>query len=274
MRRLGIGYRHRLGQWLADDPPNVGCLEITAEHFFDGGEQVLQDLSEKCPLFVHGLGLSLGTPGPLDASTLANFAKVATAARAHWVSEHVAFTRTAEVDLGHLNPVPMNLESLAIVADHAIEIAERCSRPLILENITSDFLVSGFLTETEFLNRLCTAANCGLLLDVTNLFINSKNHGYDALAWLHEVDPKNIAQLHVVGYSRRDGRYCDHHSATIQPELMDLVQAVLEYAPVSAIILERDERLEEVEEISSELQRLQNVIELHRSDHDDRATAQ
>lgn len=261
MRRVGVGYREQLSDWLATRPPEVRCLEITAEHFFDSREQTLAALAEMYPMFVHGLGLSLGTPEPLDRETLRRFARVATAAKAEWVSEHVAFTRTVEVDLGHLNPVPLTYESLQTLVDHAQEVAEACNRPLILENITTELRFDGDMPETEFLNRMCEEAKCGLLLDVTNLYINSRNHGYDAASWLNEIEPSHIVQLHVVGYSRHGSRYHDGHAARIQPDLMELVQRVVEYAPVQAITLERDARLNEIEEIVADLRRLEQACD-------------
>ena len=102
----GIGYRPELASWIDSKPRGVDCLEITAEHFFKNDEKLLAQLANDFHLFVHGLGLSLGTPGPLDARRLVQFARVVKIANPDWISEHVAFTRTAEVDLGHLNPVP------------------------------------------------------------------------------------------------------------------------------------------------------------------------
>lgn len=257
MRRIGIGYRHPLAAWIDRGPLEVGCLEITAEHFFEGGEDRLRSLSERYPLFVHGLGLSLGTPGPLDAGTLRRFAEISRIANPMWISEHVAFTRTAEVDLGHLNPIRPSRESLAVFVDHARELAETCRKPLIVENITSHLRLEGEFSETEFLNRLCELANCGLLLDVTNLFINAKNHGFDPRKWLRDIEPRRIVQLHVVGYSQNEGRYEDHHGAAIQDDLLELVSDVLDYAPVQAVILERDLNLENVDAIVAELRRLE-----------------
>ena len=256
MRQLGIGYRRELAEWLESEPPEVKSLEITAEHFFGGGDQILQRLAERYPLAVHGLGLSLGTPGPLCQPTLEKFARVAELANAQWVSEHIAFSRTADVDLGHLNPVPRTEDSLQVLVDHAIELSEYCSRPVVLENITSSLDVGGTIRETEFLNRLCEKSGCGILLDVTNLFINSKNHQFDAHAWYREIDPASIRQLHVVGYSLCNGTYQDHHSARIQDDLMELIVAIVKYAGVEFVTLERDERLNEINEIESELSRL------------------
>ena len=155
-----MGYRRQLAKWIDTDPSEIGCLEIVAEHFFDGGEERLRALSARYPICVHGLGLSLGTPGPLDRETVDRFARVAAAADAQWVSEHVAFTRTADVDLGHLNPVCADTETIGVIADHAREVAEACGRPILLENIATDLRLDGAMAETEFLNRLCEAADC------------------------------------------------------------------------------------------------------------------
>jgi uncharacterized protein (UPF0276 family) len=257
--KIGLGYRRELAAWIATKPPDVNCLEITAEHFFQGGEEHLTALAQKVSLFVHGLGLSLGTPGPLDTQRLEQFARVVRVANPEWISDHIAFTRTAEADLGHLNPVPPTREMLNVIADHAREVSKRCKKPFLLENITSHIQLAGDLSETDFLNQLCERADCGLLLDVTNLFINSRNHGYDPLKWLHEIEPRRITQLHLVGYSCAGERYTDSHSQPIQEELIELAQAVVRYAPVKALILERDEDFPATHELELEIAKLKRI---------------
>ena len=259
LMKIGVGYRRELSAWIDTQPRGVDCLEITAEHFFHGGEERLAQLAERFHLFVHGLGLSLGTPGPLDAGTLEAFARVTRAAQPDWISEHIAFTRTAEVDLGHLNPVPPTREVLGIIADHAREVAARCGRPILLENITSHVRLTGDLSETDFLNELCERADCGLLLDVTNLFINSRNHRFDPLDWLREIEPRRIVQLHIVGYSRAGDRYTDNHAQPIQDELLELARAVIRHAPVQVIILERDEDFPAPAELELEIAKLEQL---------------
>lgn len=262
MRRVGIGYRRQLHDWLVSDSARVDCLEVTAEHFFDDRSDALKQLAGRFPIYVHGLGLSLGTPGPLDKKILRQFAKVAEAAKADWVSEHVAFSRTEHVDLGHLNPVPTTRQSLAVLVDHAQQVAAYCQRPILLENITCDLRIGGELSECEFLNQLCDSAGCGLLLDVTNLFINSQNHQFDPAEWLREIEPDYIRQLHIVGYSHADGVYRDYHAAPLQDDLLELLQLVLEYSNVKSIILERDERLEDTSEIAAEVAKLRSFSHL------------
>jgi uncharacterized protein len=260
MRRLvGVGYRRELARWIAARPAEIGCLEITAEHFFDRDLGELRELRRHYPLFVHGLGLSLGTPGPLDRATLEAYARVVAASDPLYVTEHVAFTRTTEVDLGHLNPVAPTSGNLRLVADHAREVMDRCGKPMLLENIASHLLLKGTMPESEFLNRLCDAAGCGLLLDVANLYVNSRNHGYDARTWLDGLETKNVAQVHVVGYTRRDGRWHDAHAEPIQRELFDLAREVLGRAPVQGVIVERDENFPETGELAGELLALEAI---------------
>jgi uncharacterized protein (UPF0276 family) len=260
-KMVGIGFRQELANWIESRPAGIDCLEITAEHFFHGREMELAALRHDFTLFVHGLGLSLGTPGPLDVPTVEKFARVVTSADPEWISEHIAFTRTADYDLGHLNPVPPTRAMAKIIAGHAREIVERCGRPIILENITSHLRLEGELSETDFLNEICMQADCGLLLDVTNLFINSRNHQFDPLAWLHALDSKRIVQLHIVGYARDGARFTDDHAHPIQEELLELAREILAYAPARAIILERDAAFPDPELMRAEIRKLASLFE-------------
>jgi uncharacterized protein (UPF0276 family) len=254
MRRLvGVGLRRELAAWIESRPEGLDCLELTAEHFFDAPDAVLERIAAQYPVLVHGLGLSLGTPGPLDPDTLARFARVARLSRALWVSEHVAFTRTTEVDLGHLSPLRPDERTLARVAEHAAQLRERCGCDVLLENIASYVRIDGEMPETEFLNRLCERAGTGLLLDVTNLYVNARNHGFDPLAWLKAIEPRFIRQLHVVGYGQSNGVWHDHHADPIQDDLWTLIRAALAHAQPEAIILERDWNFADVAAIAREV---------------------
>lgn len=261
MTMVGVGFRWWLADWIAARPAEVECLEITAEHFYDGGLDRLDDLRRHYPIFVHGLGLSLGTAGPLDEDNLERFAAVSDAAQPRWVSEHVAFSRTAEVDLGHLNPVLPNSETLDTLVEHVGELSRRCAKPVILENITTSLRVDGEFRETEFLNRLAEQAGCGLLLDVTNLWINSRNHGFESTGWLHELQPEHIVQLHVVGYSEENGRLEDRHCEPLQDDLIALVEEVMRFANPQAVILERDDPQPAIEDITRDLQILKEMTD-------------
>ena len=262
MRRIGIGYRTPLAHWIHACPDEIQCLEITAEHFFDE-PHALKKLRGLYPLMLHGLGLSLGTPGPMDPVYLQKFAQVCQQADPLWISEHIAFTRTREVDLGHLNPVSYTDATLQTFIEHVQQLRQVCQKPVLLENITSHIRPFGDYSETEFINLLCERSGARLLLDVTNLYVNSKNHGYDAMSWLAEIQADYIQQLHVVGYHLRDGQYFDTHGEAIQPEIFTLIERVIEYSAVQTVILERDQNFPDIAQLRGELTRLESCFELH-----------
>lgn len=260
MRKLlGLGYRRQLAAWIESRPPEIGCLELTAEHFFDADLSAVKALRRTYPLYVHGLGLSLGTPGPLDAAALEDYARVVEAADPLHMSEHVAFTRTRHVDLGHLNPVACTAANLEVLVDHARQVMDRCGKPLLLENIATALRLKGEIDETEFLNLLCDRAGCGLLLDVTNLFVNSRTFGFDPAEWIRRIEPGFVGQLHVVGYSRRGDRWIDAHAEPIQRDLYDLAGEAMGRAAVRSVIIERDENIPSPGKLAAELRELEAV---------------
>ena len=262
MRRglIGLGHRPGLSQWLSAGAPEVECLELTAEHFFDAPDDAIAAVGARYPCSVHGLGLSLGTPGPLDDVLLDRYARVACLARARWATEHVAFTRAGDVDLGHLNPIAPTRENVALVAEHAQALHEATGLPYRLENITSQLALEGDLGEPEFLNALCDVPHVGLLLDVTNLYVNSRNHRFDPYAWLAELQPHTVKQVHIVGYGIEGGRLVDDHRAPVQPELLDLLAAAAERHEPEAMILERDLDIPGPPGIVAELSRVRRSL--------------
>jgi uncharacterized protein (UPF0276 family) len=251
---IGVGFRPELARWIASLPVGMDCLEITAEHFFDAPDAAVERLAAEYPLLVHGLGLSLGTRGPLDKNTLNDLERVVRLARPRWVSEHVAFTRGAGVDFGHLNPVSPDEQTLATLVDHARELRDRVGCDVLLENIASFVRLDGPIPETEFLNRLCEKSGCGLLLDVTNLYVNARNHRFDPFAWLNAIDARHVRQLHVVGYAEERGVWHDRHADPIQDALWPLIHEAIAHARPDAIILERDWNFGDVSSIAREVQ--------------------
>ena len=260
MRRVGVGYRAPLAKWIQSHPPDINCLELTAEHFFNN-PSAIEKLRDHYSLMVHGLGLSLGTPGALDKHFVKRFVDVCRIADPLWISEHIAFTRTHELDLGHLNPIAYTRESLACFAEHVLELQAACGKPLLLENITSHLKIDSPMEETDFINSLCEQTGCGLLLDVTNLYVNGRNHGFAPYHWLRQIQPELIRQLHIVGYTEHAGVWHDSHDSNIQQELFSLNQKVIEYSAVDTIIIERDHNFPPTSHFIHELQTLARCLE-------------
>lgn len=254
MIETGVGYRQELSLWIDGRPPHIDFLEILAEDFMRPELQNrLAALATAHPLAIRSRDLSLGTPGPLDSDRLNRLAALAAIADPLWISERIAFSRTGEVDLACAAPVRPDEDTVGRMAEHAREVADCCGVPLLLETVASHLRVPGPMSETEFLNRLCGASGCGLLLDVTALFVNSRNHRFDPHPWLREIDPAHIGQIHVSGFSRSGVFWEDRHGERVQREVWALAEAALAHAPVRGAILEYDIAFPAVQAIEIEL---------------------
>jgi uncharacterized protein (UPF0276 family) len=131
---------------------------------------------------------------------------------------------------------------------------QRIATPLILENISYTLRLPGAeMSEAEFLRRVCDATDCGLLLDVTNLFVNSHNHGFDARRWLEDAPLERVVQLHFVGTEMKDGRRIDSHAKAVDAEIWPLLEEVLARTQTRGAILERDEQIPPLRELLPEL---------------------
>lgn len=259
---VGLGYRGPLRAAFRDPQAPIECVEVVAEHFFrhDRSPPPRPPELGARPVLVHGLDLSLGTPGELCEDYLARFLAVAEGLGAALLSDHLAITRTGEVELGHLNPVPPTPRSRDEIAGRIRALQARSSLPFLLENVTTHLRLPGELSFPELFNGICEAADCGMLLDVTNLYVNARNFGGDPFALLERLDLARVVQLHLVGFEERAGRLYDTHQADIQEPLYELTAAVLERAPLRALIVERDGHYPPRDALYAQLERLQALF--------------
>lgn len=254
-----MGFRDRYSTDLFSDNPGVDFLEITADHFFEASaskQRQLELLRDRFTLIPHGLDLSLGSADGLDSDYLSRLAKLVNALNPPWWSEHIACTRAGGIQIGHLSPVPFNENGREVVVQNIFRVQEQISVPLILENITYDVtLPGGDEREGDFLAKIVNETGCGLLLDITNLYTNTVNHGLNSKAFLNALPPESIVQLHFTGGHEVDGRIVDSHSQPTPEPVWDLMATVLQQFPVKGIILERDENLPPYEELRAEMHR-------------------
>lgn len=256
---VGLGYRDVYQSDVFRNQSSIDFLELVADHFFDPTpvrQRQKEILQSHFPLIPHGLALSLGSADGLDEAYLALFAKLVTELDPPWWSEHIAFTRAGGIDIGHLTSLPKTSETLETLRRNIAKARSIIAKPLILENITETIRYPGQqLEDSEFLNALLEENDCGLLLDVTNLYANSVNYRFDPLQVLWRLPRDRIIQLHFVGGHWENGLFVDSHSSQASEEIWDLLKEVLKYAPVKGIILERDENFPPIEELLNELNR-------------------
>ena len=180
----------------------------------------------------------------------------------YW-SEHIAFTECHGLEIGHLTPLPYTEEALEIFNRNIETVRSIIQRPLILENITyilDDPIKK--MSEAEFLNNLFHEnQDIGMLLDITNLYINSKNHNYDYREWLKTIDTGRVVQIHYVGHDERNGLLIDNHSYPTQDGIWDIMRYIKSVCPnLKGSILERDNKFDSMDALRAETRKAKEIL--------------
>lgn len=253
---VGVGLRTvHFGRILAEHP-KVDWFEILSENFMDTGGRplyVLDQVCERYPVALHGVSMSIGSTDPLNREYLRGLKALAARTRAHWVSDHLCWTGVLGRNTHDLLPMPYTEEALAHTVKRVREVSEILERPLILENPSSyvEFKDST-LTEWEFLKRLATEADCGLLLDVNNVYVSAFNHGFDPRDYIDAIPADRVVQFHVAGHTNKGTHIIDTHSDHALPEVWELYRRAWARTGGAATLYEWDADIPELEVLLAE----------------------
>jgi uncharacterized protein (UPF0276 family) len=202
---VGIGFKAEHFEPILETRPVLGFFEVHAENYMGAGgppHRRLDAIRERYPVSLHGVGLSIGSPGPLDQAHLNRLAAVARRFEPALVSEHLAWSTDEGAFFNDLLPLPYTHETLARVTDHIDEVQNALQRAILLEN-PSTYVVfaESTVAETDFLREIARRAGCGLLLDVNNVFVSATNHGYDPYRYLADFPLDAVGEIHLAGYA-------------------------------------------------------------------------
>jgi uncharacterized protein len=267
---VGLGYRAPIGNWTREHLEHFDVLEITVDHCISGSKSAFSeifDLVGRIPLLAHGIGLSIGTDVPLDIAYLDKVAAVVERLQAPAYSEHLAFTRVPGRDVANLLPVPRTEAVAGQIIAKVRTVRARIPVPFLLENITYLFeWTDSDMSDAEFINLICRETGAGLLLDVENLYLNSRNHGFDPRAFLDALPEDLVREIHVAGgVTVRENFlerpfFADTHSHPVPDGVLDLLDYALARHAPATIVLERDDRLDAVDEILDDVARIRARI--------------
>jgi uncharacterized protein (UPF0276 family) len=270
---VGLGYRDRIDGWIAANLARFEVLEVTLDNCLFGGEAACAavfGLVGKIPLTAHGIGLSIGTDAPLDLAYLDRIAALLDRLQAPAYSEHLAFTRVAGRELGNLLPLPRTRSVAESVIAKVRTVQSRIAVPFLLENITYMFdWPDSELSDVEFLTLICRETGAGILLDLENLYLNGVNHGFDAYAFIDALPSDLVKEIHLAGGKTVSEPFLprpllvDTHSYPVPEGALALLDFTLARQSPATIVLERDERLEETEEIIADLEVIRARIAAH-----------
>lgn len=260
---VGLGYRDPLRSDILLNREQIDNLEIISEHFLELTREkarLLDLLKQHFTLIPHGISLSIGSAEGLNETYLKQLAKLIERIDPPWWSEHICFTQAGGIDIGHLTPLPFSQEAIDVVCRNVELTRKFIKKPLLLENITYMFTLSGGeMSEPEFISEILKRTDCGLLLDITNLYINSVNHKYKIDDYLNIIPLDRVVQLHYVGIEDHDGKLFDTHAQPVSFPVWQVLEKIVNCAPVKNIILERDSNFPLFSELISELGQARNI---------------
>ncbi len=246
-----VHYPHILEQ-----KPAVDFFEVLSENYMDTGGRplwVLDQVAERYPVVLHGVSMSIGGADPLNRDHLAKLKKLAARARAVWVSDHLCWTGVAGRNTHDLLPMPLTERALRHVAGRVRVVSDILERPLILENASTyaEFAASS-MPEWEFFARLMEEADCGMLLDVNNVYVSSYNHGFDAKRYLDAIPPERVTQYHLAGHTNKGTHIIDTHNDHVIDAVWDLYRHSVARTGNVSTLLEWDADIPEFSVVHAE----------------------
>jgi len=263
----GLGLRRALlGPLQAYDhekiSKTVSFMEVAPENWINVGGQrrkFFNDFTDRFPFVCHGLSLSIGGPSPLDRTFIHKLRQFMDEYKIRAYSEHLSYC-TDDGHLYDLMPIPFTQEAVSHVAQRIRQVQDMLGQRMAIENVSYYAAPGAELSEIDFINAVISEADCDLLLDVNNIYVNSVNHCYDAVEFLQALPGERIAYGHIAGhFNEAEDLIIDTHGADITAGVWDLLDKAYELFGVFPTLLERDFNLPPVAELLTEVQQIKQI---------------
>lgn len=266
----GVGYKPQHYSAILNDPGAVQWLEIHAENYMgDGGRPLaqLRHLADRFPISVHGVGLSIGGEGPLDADHLARLKTLVGWLNPASFSEHLAWSTHDSHYLNDLLPLPYTEQTLTRVADHVAQVQDTVGRRMLLEN-PSTYLAfdESTMTEIEFLRAITARTGCGLLLDVNNVFVSATNQKSDPVSYIDAFPLAEVGEIHLGGHDedhddQGDVLLIDSHGREVVDPVWALFAHTMKAAGPKPVLIEWDNDVPDWPTLAAEAARAASIME-------------
>lgn len=259
---VGLGYRAEITDQTLDNRDKIDFLEVISENYVKGTISQKRNIerADAFQVIPHGVELSIGSLGEIDYEHLKALKKFFHEIKAPWWSDHLCFTGADHNRLHDLLPLPFSREAVDHVVKRVKKIQEFMELPFLLENISTYLRLPGSeLTEAQFISEIVEQADCGLLLDVNNVYVNSYNHKFDPFDFVSQLPLERVVQIHIAGHRKVKSIIIDTHGAQIIQPVYDILALVLQKTDVKGILLERDQLFPKFDNILSELDRIRDV---------------
>ena len=261
---FGLGLRPEYYQTILDQKPEVDWFEIITENYMVAGGKplyFLDQFKERYPLAMHGVAMNIASANPVNMSYLKDLKKLINHVNPIWVSDHCCWTGVNEQNSHDLLPLPYHQQSIEQIVSKIKQIQDYLERPILIENLSSYLTFKDSeMEEWEFLTEICESADCYLLLDINNIYVSARNHGFNTLDYLYGVPKDRVRQHHLAGHSNYKDYIIDTHDEPIVEPVFELYKkAVDHFGPVS-VMIERDDNFPPFEDLMKELEQVKDIF--------------
>jgi uncharacterized protein (UPF0276 family) len=254
---FGLGLRTEHFDAVLAEQPAVDWFEIISENFMVAGgkpRHYLDAVRARYPLAMHGVSLSIGSTDPFDRDYLRALKQLAAEVDPIWISDHLCWTGNGGINSHDLLPLPYTGEAVAHVAARIGEVQDFLGREILIENVSTYVsFANAEMEEAGFLTEIVRRSGCRILLDVNNVYVSSRNHGFDADAYIAALPAERIWQIHLAGHSDYGNYVIDTHDHPVRDEVWALYERTLERIGPVTTMIERDDHIPPLAELVAEL---------------------
>jgi uncharacterized protein (UPF0276 family) len=261
---VGIGLRIPHYRHIFEKKPVVDWFEIISENFMiDGGRplKVLDQILDQYRVVQHGVSMYFGSADPLNREHLRRLKTLVKRTKTPWLTDHLCWGSVDGKYSHDLLPMPYTFEAARKTAQNIRQVRDFLEIPVAVENVSSyaEYHVSE-MTEWEFLNEVVEQADCGILLDVNNIYVSSQNHSFNPFDYVNSVDPERVAQIHIAGHSKFEKYILDTHDHPVLDPVWDIYARAIERAGPTATLLEWDDHIPSFDEVHQEALKAKKFI--------------
>jgi len=266
-QHVGIGYRKDFGSaFLESKNLNPAFVEVAPENWVDVGgfwKKEFSKIADKYPIYTHGLSLSIGSPDPIDWVFLNKIKAFIKDWDVKVYSEHLSYSKCDNAHLYDLLPIPFREDAVKHIAQRIREVQDFLGRKLVIEIVSYYTPIAAEMTEVEFINAILREADCELLFDINNIYVNGFNHNYDPKLFIQKLDLSRVKYIHMAGHEKvSDDLIIDTHGQPIIDPVYDLFEyAISKLKQRVPVLLERDFNIPEMEELAMEMNRLEAICQ-------------
>jgi uncharacterized protein len=259
----GIGLRAPHYRDFLHGTPAAAWLEVHSENYFGAGGydlHVLEHVRDRYPLSLHGVGLSLGSADGLRDAHLAKLKAVVERIEPALVSEHLCWGAYGAQHFNDLLPIPYTDEALELMCARVDQTQNALGRRILVENVSAYLCYRGSrMSEFEFLAELSRRSGCGILLDINNIYVNARNHGFDARKALVQIPADVVGEMHLAGHSQGEDCLIDDHGSRVCDDVWALYAAACRRFGAVPTLIEWDTDIPSVEVLLSEAARAEGI---------------